>query len=418
MSSQLHGNPMHPAVTSSPSADPAAAPAIVKRAQAAGASGLLVALHTGSNTGYAIAPLERAFLRMAREVVGSDDRIHFAYPNLDRGRPDTLPPGFSNIASLDLRSSSPPDLEALERYVRTHRIETVFAFDAPVSLPSYKPMRRAGVRSMISYWGAPMSSLNRGFKLLAKRLETRLRFRRPDHFIFESESMRETAVRGRGIPYADTSVVYLGVDPDRFYRRGDRYAHETFGIPYDRRVVVYSGHMETRKGVHILVESFVRLAERDELSRLHLLILGNQPGQEEQFRDIYVGTRAEDHITFGGYRSDIAEIFGSADIGAIASTGWDSFTMSAAEMAASELPLVVSRLQGLKETVDDGVTGYLFEPGNASDLANHLVALAAREDVRRQLGAAARRRALQRHSQDRQVADLAAVVKAVAAPGR
>src|SRR5690606_10403487 len=111
MSSQLHGNPMHPAVTSSPSADPAAAPAIVKRAQAAGASGLLVALHTGSNTGYAIAPLERAFLRMAREVVGSDDRIHFAYPNLDRGRPDTLPPGFSNIASLDLRSSSPPDLE-------------------------------------------------------------------------------------------------------------------------------------------------------------------------------------------------------------------------------------------------------------------------------------------------------------------
>src|SRR5690606_12444484 len=112
------------------------------------------------------------------------------------------------------------------------------------------------------------------------------------------------------------------------------------------------------------------------------------------------------------------EIFGSADIGAIASTGWDSFTMSAAEMAASELPLVVSRLQGLKETVDDGVTGYLFEPGNASELANHLVALAAREDVWRQLGAAACRRALHRHSQDRQVADLAAVVKAVAAPGR
>src|SRR5690606_36169621 len=122
-----------------------------------------------------------------------------------------------------------------------------------------------------------------------------------------------------------------------FYRRGDRYAHETFGIPYDRRVVVYSGHMETRKGVHILVESFVRLAERDELSRLHLLILGNQPGQEEQFRDIYVGTRAEEHITFGGYIRELAGIFGSADIGAIASTGWLSFPRSAAEMAASKL---------------------------------------------------------------------------------
>src|SRR5690606_41252674 len=110
MSSQLHGNPMHPAVTSSPSADPAAAPAIVKRAQAAGASGLLVALHTGSNPGYAIAPLERAFLRIAREVAGADDRVHFAYPHLDRGRHHTLPPGFSNHASLDLSRSRPPVL--------------------------------------------------------------------------------------------------------------------------------------------------------------------------------------------------------------------------------------------------------------------------------------------------------------------
>lgn len=376
---------------------------------------LLVVLHTRSNTGYAIAPLERVFLRMARTLVTDDAKIHFAYRSLDSGRPETLPATFNNIVALDIRSRSRAEIQKAEDYVRRNGIRTVFAFDAPVSLPSFRPMRRAGVERIISYQGAPMSSLFTGWRLQLRRLEVRTRPWRPDHFIFESEAMRETAVYGRGIPRADTSVVYLGVDGARFRPIRDRYAHRVFGIPLDRCLVVYSGHMEPRKGVHVLIEAFSKLVNVRGRRDLHLLILGNKPGQMERFQPLYSDTAARDHITFGGYRNDVTEIFGSADVGAIASTGWDSFTMSSVEMAASGLPLVVSHLQGLVETVDPGKTGYTFPPGDAETLAGLLERLADDPALREQLGRAARERALARHSIERQVNGLTEVVRRICA---
>ncbi|HEX6924571.1 MAG TPA: glycosyltransferase family 4 protein [Longimicrobiaceae bacterium] len=376
---------------------------------------ILVALHTGSKTGYAIAPLERAFFQMAQHLVEDDTKIHFAYRNLERGRPDTLPENFHNIVSLDIRDRSRVELGRVESYVRSHGIRTVFAFDAPVALPSYGPMRKAGVQRIISYQGAPMSSIFPRWKLALKKLEVRLQRHRPDHYIFESEAMRATAVEGRGISRDDTSVVYLGADTNRFAPRARGYAHAQFGIPGSRLLVVFSGHMEPRKGVHVLIESFVELVDRRGRENVHLLVLGNQPGQERAFENLYVGSKAEGHITFGGYRNDVADIFGSADLGAIASTGWDSFTMSSVEMALSGLPLLVSNLQGLAETVDDGVTGYTFPPGDARRLADLIELFTDNPNLRCKMGRAARRRAVERHSVETQVAELAKLVRAVCA---
>ena len=59
----------------------------------------------------------------------------------------------------------------------------------------------------------------------------------------------------------------------------------------------------------------------------------------------------------------------SSTLGVIALTGWDSFTLSSVEMAPCGFPLVVSRLQGLIETADDGGTGYLFDMDDHNALA-------------------------------------------------
>ncbi len=141
---------------------------------------MLVVLHTGSNEGYAIAPLERVFLAAARRVVGADSRIHFAYKNLKRGFPGTLPHGFQNVVALDIRDHSRAASHRVEQYVRAHQIDGTLVFDGNVTGPNYRALRRGGVRTLVSYWGAPMSSLNSGLKLLLKRLEVRLRRDGPD----------------------------------------------------------------------------------------------------------------------------------------------------------------------------------------------------------------------------------------------
>ena len=66
------------------------------------------------------------------------------------------------------------------------------------------------------------------------------------------------------------------------------------------------------------------------------------------------------------------QIFQSAFCGVLPSSGWDSFTLSSVEMAATGLPIVASHLQGLAEAVQHEHTGLLFEPGSSLALANAL----------------------------------------------
>ena len=261
-----------------------------------------------------------------------------------------------------------------------------------------------------------MSSINRGPRLWLKRLDVLLARGGPDHYVFESRAMQRTAVEGRGIPEGRTSVAYLGVDTDLF-RPADKpgfHAHDTFGIPRDRRLVCYSGHMEERKGVRILVSAVVDLVRRG-VRDVHLLAMGNRGDEADVFNPLYRGTPAEGHITFGGYRRDVPELLRSGYVGAIASTGWDSFTVSSLEMAATGLPLLVSALPGLDETVEEGRTGYTFPVGDHVALADRIERLLRDPALRDAMSRASRARVLERFTTDHQVGALVATFRRLGA---
>jgi glycosyltransferase involved in cell wall biosynthesis len=379
-------------------------------------NGMLVFFHCPSNSGYAISRLERVFLEAARQVVGRDERIHFAYPSLSGGQPRFLPSSFDRVIEFDPTSKSPRQLANIERYVRDNRLTVGLGFDQPVRRPGYASLRGGGMRTFVSYWGAPMSSINSGVKLALKRLDALLARGGPDHYIFESQAMVRTAVEGRGLPQSRTSVTYLGVDPAVF-RPPDApswYAHDALRIPRDRAIVYYSGHMEERKGVHVLVKAFVHLVEARNMRNAHLVILGNRNGEERAFDSLYRGRVAEGFITFAGYRGDVEKLIPCAYLGAIASTGWDSFTMSSLEIAACGVPLIVSKLQGLEETVQEGRTGYTFPPGDHIALSDRIALLLSDPAHRAELGAASRQRIIRDFTIERQIESLATTIRTVA----
>lgn len=261
-----------------------------------------------------------------------------------------------------------------------------------------------------------MGSTGRGLKLALKKFDVVLARYRPDHFIFQSEGMRQTAIHGRGIPADATSLVRTGINVERFRPplAEDWYAHDEFGIDRRRKIVFFSGHMEERKGVDVTIKAARYLVENLERSDFHLLILGNKSGQEHQFVSLYKGTAAEDHITFGGYRNDVPRILQSCSLGFIASTGWDSFPMSSIEMSASGMPLVVSDLPGLREAVNPE-TGMLYPVGDYQQAANCITVLLDNDELRRAMGKQARQRAVQEFSVDKQIAGLESIVRRTSA---
>ena len=74
----------------------------------------------------------------------------------------------------------------------------------------------------------------------------------------------------------------------------------------------------------------------------------------------------------------------------------DCYSLVALEAMACALPVVISRLGGIPEIVEEGKTGYLLTPGDYPSLAARLDLLVQDEALRRSLGQAGRRRAVER----------------------
>ena len=371
--------------------------------------------HLGSSAGYAIDSLLASFVQMAEVLTGGRENIHVSFTRLEEDYINETLHGLSKIIEFDPSSNDASQKEFIKNYVRKNGIDMVLGFDQPVWQPTYRHLRKAGVRKIVSYLGAPMSDLNKGVKLMLKKLEVWATPGSPDHYIFESMAMAKTAYQGRGIPKHLVSVVYMGVNTTKFTPSEEEtfYAHDAFGIPRSRKIIYYSGHMEERKGVAVLVKAAKHLYESHGHRDYHFLILGNQDGQEQRYIELLDESRARNHVTFGGYRKDISEILPSCSIGVIASTGWDSFTVSSLEIAACGLPLIVSSLQGLVETIEEGETGISFQPGNHEALAGHILTLLNNHETRQLMGRNARRRILAGFSKDMQIANMVDVMKKV-----
>jgi glycosyltransferase involved in cell wall biosynthesis len=326
--------------------------------------------------GYAIGRLITVFHEMARRLGGDASAVHFSFSTVGDKKSPSLPPGFSNLLEFNYRKPDAAGLARFLEYIRKNGITDLFALDMPVTATFLAEARRAGVRDVVAYWGAPMSSRNHGLKLLAKRLEVALLRRdRPDLFLFESEAMRDLAVNGRGLPRSATDVFHTGVDESRFHPVAGAadVARQRFNIPAGNKIICYMGHLHERKGVHVLMQAMQRIVKRGR-SDITALFLGNRNNEERNFAAHYAG--AESQIVFGGYQSDIPQLLSGCYAGCIPSTGWDSFPMSSIEMQACGLPVIVSDWQGVPETVADGVTGIVTPTGNADALADAIIALA------------------------------------------
>jgi glycosyltransferase involved in cell wall biosynthesis len=367
------------------------------------ATSCLFLFHTDSNVGYSIEPAEKLFYEVGLELAGGDtSRVHFAFRNLDGGHPRSLPSNFKNLIAYDYSDLSQHNIRMLADYVKQKQIHLVFIYDIDPVQPLFRPLRKAGVRAIISFWGAPISSRAPFWKLALKRLQIVASRSKVDGLIFESNAMADLAIYGRGVPSHMVDMVYNGVDTSVFKPARSTYVYEALGLPRDKKVVIYSGHMESRKGVRTLIEAAIELLHRRKRQDVCFLLCGNKGNESKQYEDLYGGLGIEGLIRFGGYRSDMAKIYPSCFCGVIPTSGWDSFPRSPVEMASSGLPVIAARLQGLQESVLDGETGMLFTPSNAQDLSDRIETLLEKPNLAAEYGRHGRERCEQELSRENQ----------------
>ncbi len=156
-----------------------------------------------------------------------------------------------------------------------------------------------------------------------------------------------------------------------------------------RMRVLFVGRFDRQKGIDILFDA-LKLIEGD----VHAFIAGGAVLADEGLPD---PPRCASFL--GWVSPEVLEVYRrSADVMIIPSR-WEGFGLVAVEAMRAGLAVIASRTGGLKEIVEDGVTGVLFEPGSASELAK---AICSRDSLAwRNMGSAARSRFEERFTMER-----------------
>ncbi len=221
-------------------------------------------------------------------------------------------------------------------------------------------------------------------------------------------------------------VAQPGVDPRLFADHDGSDLRRRLGLQ-GARVALFAGRLEPLKGAQILLDAAARLRARDEFSDLVVVVAGDDSGDGASHRRGGERSRLErhatrvglgDHVRFVGAvpHEQLATYYAMADVCVVPSLT-ESFGLVALEAQAIGTPVVAAAVGGLREVVEDGVTGYLVDGHDPEDYA-HAIADVLEDPVRKtEMGDEARRRA-GRFTWLRAVDRLAAIYDRLGAEGQ
>jgi len=163
--------------------------------------------------------------------------------------------------------------------------------------------------------------------------------------------------------------------------------------------VAFVGRVSPEKGI----TTFRQAAE--SLPDVPMRAAGSYDGNEQ------LVARAPGSLEFLGQvdRNHLDSFYANSRIVVLPSVCYEGFPMILPEAMLRGKPVIASRIGGIPEIVDDGVTGLLFEPGNAEDLAEMIRYLWERPELCRQMGQAGREKVLREYTPERYYKRLMAV---------
>lgn len=172
--------------------------------------------------------------------------------------------------------------------------------------------------------------------------------------------------------------------------------------------IIYTGRVEYRKGVHVLIKAYALLVKKG--IDVPLVLAGAPYGNvkkgglsyEKIITALIEENGLKEKVTWikGPDRREIQDLLGRARI-AVYPSVWENFPYTCLEAMAAGVPVAASRCGGYSEMIEDGKSGRLFTPLNAGELCDVLAGLLADGDLSARLGRGGRQRVIEAYSVDK-----------------
>jgi glycosyltransferase involved in cell wall biosynthesis len=191
-------------------------------------------------------------------------------------------------------------------------------------------------------------------------------------FITVSDFVRDGLIE-RGANPKRVHTVHNGIDPDE-YPYGDdddrEAARHQLNLPADAFMVLFYGRIDPIKGPEVLLEAVrhLRLAEGEIV-----VLFAGQPVTPDYERELRA--TAPPGCRWLPLQSDVVTLLHAADVVALPALWDEPFGRTIIETMASGRPVVASRSGGTPEILRGEWSRFLFERGDAEELADRLQSL-------------------------------------------
>lgn len=155
--------------------------------------------------------------------------------------------------------------------------------------------------------------------------------------------------------------------------------------------IIFTGRMIEEKGVLILADAAEKLRAEFEDTVEFLLVGGLYPNPKALKKEDIERRCDGKYISWLGYRTDVKELLASSSIVAFPSYYREGLPKSLIEANAIGRPIITTNSIGCKDTVEDGVNGFLIPVKDSEALAQKLRILLVNPELRTEMGKAARK---------------------------
>lgn len=272
--------------------------------------------------------------------------------------------------TLPLASKSPwriwRNARTLEKLIREREVDIIHARSRAPAWSAYLAAKRTGIPFVTTFHG--VYGLHPDIKKRYNSVMTK-----GDRVIAISQFVADHIAQHYHADPAHMRIIHRGVDlmqfnPERIMPQRMVELAGKWRVPDDLPLIVMPGRITRWKGHHVMVEALAALPHRN----FFCLLVGDDmghPNYRQEIEQSIIELGLEGHIRFAGNTPHMAEAYMLADIVVAPSIEPEAFGRVPIEAQAMGRLVIAANHGGARETVVDGVTGWLVAPGDAHALS-------------------------------------------------
>ncbi len=344
------------------------------------------------------------------EVGGTQRQIVHMASGLDRACYEVQVAYFCTRSFLvdELRAAGIPVIEiakrrrvdvsfvrSLVKYLRENKFDIIHCFAFSAELwgaiarrflpPSLRPALITSVRGKYDWYSSLQWRVKRWTALESTKV------------IANSQAGGEYAREKMRLPHGAIDTVYNGVAElnatpqieEIVYAKAHRESQ-----PTQSTTAIYVGRLVSVKNIPVLLRAVKIL--RNSGASIRLLIVGDGPLRRSLVDEI-VQLNLGDCVELLGQRADTQALMAAADFLVLPSF-WEGLSNVILESMMAGTPVIASAVGGSVELIENRHTGLLFASDNDAELATAMASLIADHALRRRLGFAGQKRAIEQFS--------------------